>query len=101
MEQLKRIVQKNVLVLPKMNCALKCNYGFSTRAAVLMISKCFGLREMCPYSELFWSAFSSIRTAYGEIFRISPYSVRMRENTGQNNSEYGHFLGSIGKVIFI
>ena len=24
--------------------------------------------------------------------RISPYSVRMRENTDQNNSEYGHFL---------
>ena len=88
MEQLKRIVQKRlngkVLVLPKMNCALKCNYGFSTRAAVLMISKCFGLREKCPYSDLFWTAFSSIRTAYGEIFRIFPYSVRMRENTGQN-----------------
>ena len=26
--------------------------------------------------------------------RISPYSVRMRENTDQNNSEYGHFLRS-------
>ena len=25
---------------------------------------------------------------------ISPYSVRMRENTDQNNSEYGHFLHS-------
>ena len=24
--------------------------------------------------------------------RISPYSVRMREKTNQNNSEYGHFL---------
>ena len=22
----------------------------------------------------------------------SPYSVQMRENTGQNNSEYGYFL---------
>ena len=28
------------------------------------------------------------------ILRISPYSVRMRENTDQNNSEYGHFLRS-------
>ena len=26
--------------------------------------------------------------------RISPYSVRMQENADQNNSEYGHFLGS-------
>ena len=25
----------------------------------------------------------------------SPYSVRMRENTDQNNSEYGHFSRSV------
>ena len=25
---------------------------------------------------------------------ISPYSVRKRENTDKNNSEYGHFLRS-------
>ena len=30
------------------------------------------LLEKCPYSELFWSVFSRIRT-------ISPYSIRMRE----------------------
>ena len=42
------------------------------------------LREKCPYSELFWSVFSRIRTEYGEILRISLYSVRMRENTDQN-----------------
>ena len=53
------------------------------------------LREKCPYSELFWPAFSCIRTEYGEILRISPYSVRMRENTDQNNSEYGHFLRNV------
>ena len=29
------------------------------------------------------------------LVSISPYSVRMRENTDQNNSEYGHFLRSI------
>ena len=49
---------------------------------------------MCPYSESFWFAFSRIRTEYGGILRISPYSVRMRENADQNNSEYGHFLRS-------
>ena len=50
------------------------------------------LRKKCPYSGLFWSVFSGIRTEYGEIFRNSPYSVQMLENTDQNNSEYGHFL---------
>ena len=52
------------------------------------------MREKCPDSELLWSVFSCIRTEYGEILRISPYSVRMRENADQNNSEYGHFLRS-------
>ena len=47
------------------------------------------LRKNCPYSELFWFAFSRIGTEYGGIIRISPYSVRMRKNAGQNNSEYG------------
>ena len=48
------------------------------------------LSEKCPYSELFWSAFPLIWTEYGEILHISPYSFR--ENTDQNNSEYGHFF---------
>ena len=51
------------------------------------------LHKKCPYSELFWPAFSRIRTEYGEI-RISPYSVRMWEMVDQNNSEHGHFLQS-------
>ena len=51
-------------------------------------------RKTCPYSELFWSAFSRIRTEYGEIWSISPYSGQMEENTERNNSKYGHFLRS-------
>ena len=46
------------------------------------------LREKCPYLELFWFIFSRIRTEYGEIHRISPYSAeygkmrtRMTPNT--------------------
>ena len=39
--------------------------------------------KKCPYSELFWSAFSRIRNGYGEILRISLY-------ISLNNSEYGH-----------
>ena len=53
------------------------------------------MREKCPYLELFWSLFSCIRIEYGEILRISPYSVQMRENTDQKNSEYGHFWYSV------
>ena len=52
------------------------------------------LREKCLYSELLWSVFFRIRTEYGEALRISLYSVRMRENMDQNNSEYRHFLRS-------
>ena len=53
------------------------------------------LPKKCPYSELFWSAFSRIRTEYGVIRSISPYSARKRENADQNNSEYGHFSRSV------
>ena len=50
--------------------------------------------KKCLYWDLFWSAFSRIRTEYEEIWSISLYSVRMRENGGQNNSKYGHFSRS-------
>ena len=45
----------------------------------------YSLRKKWPYSELFWSVFSRIGTEY---------SVRIRENTDQNNSKYGHFSRS-------
>ena len=41
------------------------------------------LREKCPYSEVF-------------VVRIFPYFVRMRENTDQENAEYGDLLRSAG-----
>ena len=37
---------------------------------------------------------SCIWTEYREILHISAYSVQMRENTDQNNSDYGHVLRS-------
>ena len=49
--------------------------------------------------ELFWTAFSHIQAEYGEILRISPHSVRMRENADQNNSENRHFLRSDNEYI--
>ena len=53
---------------------------------------CYAMRKKCPYLELFWSKFSRMLTEYGEVLRISPYSVRIRKNADENNSEYGHFL---------
>ena len=41
--------------------------------------------------------FSLIRTEYGEILRICPYSVQLQENTDQKNYEYGHFSYREGK----
>ena len=54
---------------------------------------------MCLYSVLFWSVFSRIQTEYGVIRSITPYSARMRENTEQNNFEYGHFLYSVIQLL--
>ena len=51
-------------------------------------TKKWTLRKKCSYSEFFWSVFFPIWTEY---LRISPYSVRMREDTDQKNSEYGTF----------
>ena len=52
------------------------------------------LRKYFLYLELFWSVFSRIPTEYWQIRSISPYSVWMRANMDQNNSEYGHFSRS-------
>ena len=52
-------------------------------------------REKCPYLVFFWSVFSGISTKYREILCISPYSLQMRENTDQKNTEYGHFSISV------
>ena len=63
------------------------------------ILKCT-LRKTCPYLELFWSLFYLIQIEYEEIFRISPYSVRMKENADQNNSDYGHFMQWLPQASF-
>ena len=62
--------------------------------AKFILSELATLCKKYPYSELFWSLFSRIRTEYREIHRFSPYSVRMRENKDQNNFEYKHFSRS-------
>ena len=60
----------------------------------------FTQREKSPNWDYFWFVFSHIWTAYEEILRISPHLVRMRENTDQKNSEYGHFSRSVRHNLF-
>ena len=60
----------------------------------VQISARYILRKKCPWSELFWSLFSRIRTEYEEILCISPYSIRIGDDTDRNNSEYGHYSHS-------
>ena len=95
-------------ILPRINVEVTKNVHFNVICVyfrqflmknlemICLVGWTLALREKCLYAELFWSAFSRIRTEYEEIRSISPYSVRMRENVDQNNSEYGHFLQSVG-----
>ena len=53
------------------------------------------MRKKCPYLEFFRSAFTRIRTEYEEIRSIPTNSVRMRKNTDQKISEYGHSSRSV------
>ena len=43
---------------------------------------------MCPYSELFWSAFSRIRTEYGEIPDILSKCGKMRTRITPNTDTF-------------
>ena len=62
----------------------------------------FNTWEKCPYLEFYWSAFSHIRTEYGELLRKSSYSLQMQENTDQENSKYAPFLLNVSHLkIFI
>ena len=60
----------------------------------IMYKKGTSLREKYQYSKFFWSVLSHIQIEYGEIRSISPYSVWMRGNSHQKNSEYEHFSRS-------
>ena len=46
------------------------------------------LRKKCPYSELFWSAFSRIRTEYGEIRSIRSKCEKMRARITPNTDTF-------------
>ena len=65
-----------------------------------LFKKIYSLCKICLYLELFWSIFPRIWTENTEIRSTSPYSVEMRENADQNNSEYGHISRSDYKNCF-
>ena len=52
------------------------------------------LRQKCPNTEFFMTAYSCIPTEFGDLLRKPPYSVRKQENTDQKNSVFGYFLRS-------
>ena len=55
------------------------------------------------HSEIFWSVFSRIRIQHGDLQSKSLYSVRMRENEDQKNSELGTLFthGSTASFLLI
>ena len=67
-------------------------YAVQDSDAELLLFKSF------PYSELFWSAFVPHFPTFGLNTERCGVSLRIHseceKNTGQNNSEYGHFLHS-------
>ena len=62
---------------------------------------CYSLHEKCTYSESFMSVFSRIRTKYGEILSISPYSFRMQENADQETPNTDTFHAVIISTLTI
>ena len=63
-----------------------CNFrkDFNIQECVVFMT----LREKCPFSEFLWSIIFRIRTKYGEIRSMFPYSVRMPKSKDKNNSKY-------------
>ena len=56
------------------------------------------LREKCPYSKLFWSTFSRIRTEYGEILislRIQSECGEIRTRKTPNTNTFRAVFGAI------
>ena len=68
------------------------------------VKQILSLRKKCPYSELFWSAFSPHFPAFGlnaERYRLSlRIQSECGKNADQNNSEYELFLRSVSLQLF-
>ena len=78
-EKIITIVDCQILSVLIFCMVLICNL-FCKRWTILGNRHCV---KSVQIRSFFWSVFSRIRTEYGEMLRISLYSVRMRENTDQ------------------
>ena len=76
-ESWRRSMRLTMLECTGIETALSCGYGTAWKTSAFQVI----LVHIFPHSD--W-----IRR---EILRTSPYSVQMRENTDQNNSEYRRF----------
>ena len=93
----KRILKKFVKSKSYQKVRHHCYYTGKYRSEVHSICNLrFNIHcvKFVQIRSFFWPVFSRIRTEYGEILRISPYSVQMRENTDQKNSVFRHFSRS-------
>ena len=82
-----------------------CFQHLANQDAIDIIYVYFAISIHCVKSvqirSFVWSLFSRIRTEYREILRSSPFSVRMRENTEQKNSVFGHFSSCYFWICFL
>ena len=69
--------------------------SFAISIFSIYIQHCAKSVRIRIYSSQYFPTFGLNTDRYGEIWTISPYSVRMRENTEQNNSEQGYFSRSV------
>ena len=69
---------------------LEINITKATRSIAQWINDFhfFALRKKCPYSELFWSAFSRIRTEHGVSLRIQSECGKIRTRITPNTETF-------------
>ena len=66
----------------------------------LFLCNCVKNVHIRSFSGPYFPAFGLNKERY-RVLRIFPYSVQIRENKGQKNSEYGHFSRSMFHYFFI
>ena len=92
-----------VLLLSNTHCLMLSSYTISRKyvtdyrifciALILAVNTGMEFHQIhCVQSVRIRSYSGPYFSAFGQNTERYPYSVRMRENTNQNNSEYGHIL---------
>ena len=92
-------VMKNYFKAIKKICKVNVSEFKSVAKKCLKLTS-LPLRKKCPYLEFFCSVFSHIRTEYGKIRSISPYSVQIRENADEKTPNTDTFYAVFSLHIF-